>query len=346
MKLKSYFSGTVEAAMELARKELGEDALLVNARPSTPETRSLGAFEVVFGVVEQSPPPEAPASKPPQASLAADVAELRREMERMARFLHDSRRLPATAGPAVEQHAQLARTELDQELVTRYGTGTPLEELFSTDSTLGQPGSNRAVVAFVGPPGAGKTSALVKLAANYGLAGQRPAQIITADVFRIAAADQLRHLAAILGIGCDVVETPLALAQALEEHHGKQYVFIDTPGLAAAEMEEGAELAQFLAGHPEIDIHLVLPASMRAADLAAVIDRYQVFQPHKLLFTRMDEASQFGPLINESARVNLPISFLTSGQQIPDDIEAATNARIRDLVLSGTSGLLRKGAAA
>src|SRR5580700_7752084 len=94
MRLKSYFSGTVEAAMELAHKELGEDALLVNARPSTPETRGLGAYEVVFGV-----PPKAEAeiaAKPVQTSLvkpsaadslAQDVAELRREMERMAQSL-------------------------------------------------------------------------------------------------------------------------------------------------------------------------------------------------------------------------------------------------------------------
>ncbi|MEQ1945898.1 MAG: hypothetical protein ABL995_01835 [Bryobacteraceae bacterium] len=345
MKLKSYFSGTVEAAMQLARKELGEDALLVNARPSTPETRSLGAFEVVFGVVDQPPAVTVPAPTT-TPSLVADVAELRREMERMARFIRDSRRLPATVEPPSEQHSKLLHAELAPDLISQCDAGTPLEDLFAVDPTLGRPGNNRAVVAFVGPPGAGKTSALVKLAANYGLAAQRPSHIITVDVYRIAAADQLRHLAAILGIGCDVVETPLALAQALEEHRGKEHVFIDTPGLAAADMDESAELIQFLAGHPEIDIHLVLSASMRPSDLSAVIDRYRVFQPQKLLFTRIDEAGQFGPLINESAGRNLPLSFLSTGQQIPEDMEPATKARISSLVFNGTPGLLRKGAAA
>ena len=86
-------------------------------------------------------------------------------------------------------------------------------------------------------------------------------------MYRIAAADQLRSLAAILGIGCDMVETPVALAQALEEHRTKDWVFIDTPGLRRGEMEDGADLARLIATHPEIDTHLVLPASMKPADL-------------------------------------------------------------------------------
>src|SRR5712691_6570561 len=91
MRLKSYFSGAVEAAMVLARQELGEEALLINARPTTPETRSLGAYEVVFGV-----PPKVetaaigavpPVKAQPADRLAQDVAELRREIERMAQAL-------------------------------------------------------------------------------------------------------------------------------------------------------------------------------------------------------------------------------------------------------------------
>ena len=90
MKLKSYFSGTVEAAMELARKELGEDAFLVNARPADPETRKLGAFEVVFGVMPPQAPEAAAASPLPAVTLPAaspantDLTELKREMARMA----------------------------------------------------------------------------------------------------------------------------------------------------------------------------------------------------------------------------------------------------------------------
>ena len=142
----------------------------------------------------------------------------------------------------------------------------------------------------------------------------------------------MRSLAAILGIGFDIVETPVALAQALEEHRQKDWVFIDTPGLAAGEMEDGADLARLMASHPEIDTHLVLSASMKPADLARVIDRYLIFQPKKLLFTRLDETDRLGALVSEAARRSLPISFLATGQQIPDDLEPASKQLIADRV--------------
>lgn len=339
MKLKSYFSGTVEAAMELARKELGEEALLVNARPSTPETRYLGAYEVVFGI-QNGAAPEPPALPPPNNAndhLAQEVAGLKREFEKVVRSF--ASRLPAA--PAAMGHpsplaARLIEQELDPALAAAVGEGTPFEDLFEADATLGRPGSACALVALVGPPGAGKTTTLAKLAVRYGLSGRKPAQILSADVHRIAAADQLRSLAAILGIACEVAETAGALSQMIEEHRSRQFVFIDTPGLAPAEMEDAGDLARLIASHPDIDTHLVLPAFMRPADMARAIDEYSIFQPKKLLFTHIDETGQYGNLVNESSRRALPISFLAAGQQIPDDLEPATKARLEELIVGGS----------
>ena len=249
---------------------------------------------------------------------------------------------PATPAPVVSSgglHARLLDQDLDPALVQAVSQGTPLEDLFQVDATLGRPGITRAVVALVGPPGAGKTTALVKLAAQFGLVSHKPVQILTTDVFRIAAADQLRSLAAILGIGFDVAETPGALAQLLEEHRSKELIFVDTPGLARADMEDAEDLAQFLATHPEMDTHLVVPASMRSADLDRIIDRYAVFAPRKLLFTRLDETSRFGALVSQAHRRSLPLSFFTTGQQIPEDLEPAEKSRLVELILEDLWGL-------
>jgi flagellar biosynthesis protein FlhF len=346
MKLKSYFSGTVEAAMELARKELGEDALLVNARPATAETRHLGAFEVVFGVLPpQVGEPTVSSSfenalaeiTPEQPQLLSqEITAMKREIEGLTKRLGVTRAFaPPGDPPYPELYSRLVANEFDATLALAVIQGRPLQDVFEVDASLGM-GAPRRVAAFIGPPGAGKTTTLVKLAARYGLASRRPSQIISTDVFRIAAADQLRSLASILGIGCDVVETPLALAQALEEHRARDLVLIDTPGLARGEMEDGADFARLLSTHPEIDAHLVLPASMKRADIAWVIDRYQMFKPRKLLFTRLDETRTFGALVSESSRRELPISFLCTGQQIPDDIEPATKQRLTELVLGAT----------
>jgi flagellar biosynthesis protein FlhF len=330
MRLKSYFSGTVEAAMELAQKELGEDALLINARPSTLETRALGAYEVVFGVPAKA---EAEIAKPAPANdtLAKDVADLKREIERMARSLRGAQTI-AAPGISSDLYHALMENELDAGLAEKVAEGASLEDLFTVDPVLGRRGATRGVVALVGPPGVGKTTTLAKLAARFGLTSRKPAYILSADVYRIAAAEQLRSLAAILGIGFDIVETPVALAQALEEHRAKDWIFIDTPGFAANEMEDGADLAHLIASHPEIDTHLVLSASMKPADLSRVIDRYQIFQPKKLLFTRLDETDRYGALVSEAARRSLPISFLATGQQIPDDLEPASKEFIADKV--------------
>ena len=329
--------------MELAHKELGEEALLINARPSTLETRSLGAYEVVFGVPPRAEAAATPAESKPGPSralatenLAQDVADLKRQIERMAQTLRGGIPAPQSLMQARSENPALynllIENELDPALAAQVAAGTPLEDLFEADSTLGKRGATRGVVALVGPPGVGKTTTLAKLAARFGLTSRKPAFILSADVYRIAAAEQMRSLAAILGIGFDIVETPVALAQALEEHRAKDWVFIDTPGLAAGEMEDGAELARLIASHPEIDTHLVLSASMKPADLSRVVDRYEIFQPKKLLFTRLDETDRYGALVSEAARRSLPISFLATGQQIPDDLEPASKEFIADRV--------------
>ncbi len=332
MKLKSYFSSSVEAAVELARKELGEDALLVNARPSTPETRHLGAYEVVFGADYVAAAAARAASKP--VDVAQDISEMKREIERLARCFSGARQAEQP-GPS----ARLVENELDPVIALAIQNGQSLDDFYEVDATLGRRGASRAVIALVGPPGVGKTTTLVKLAARFGLASRRPAHIITADVYRIAAAEQLRSLAGILGIGCDVVETPVALAQALEEHRSKDFIFIDTPGLGHGDMEDGADLAHLLATHAEIDMHLVVSAAMKPSDLAKVIDRYEIFKPSKLLFTRLDETERFGAMVSEASRRSLPISFLANGQQIPDDIEAASKDRLSALVLGSASAM-------
>jgi flagellar biosynthesis protein FlhF len=354
MKLKSFFADTVEEAIRQARQEMGPDAMLVNSKRSGAEARHLGAFEVVVCAdealaappVEQTAAGSRSAAAPSSDRLSGEVSELRRQIERLALTLMRSSSSMAgfASSPALAQaFAALTDAELDAdlayEIISGIGAEAPagavraaLSKLIRVNPALGRPEAH-ARVALVGPPGAGKTSTLVKLAVRYGISQKRSTQILTTDTHRIAAADELQSYAAILGVGCQVIETPGALAQALEENRHKDLILIDTPGMSRAEIEAGEDLARFLAGSAEVETHLVLPASMRAADLKHVAAQYGIFQPHKLLATRLDETETCGPIVSVSIRTGIPVSFLCSGQRIPEDLEPARVDQLLDLLL-------------
>lgn len=373
MRIKSYFARAVEDAITQARQEMGEDAMLIKTRRASAETGHQGDYEVIFAVDVPSgdeacavPAPERSAAPPDR--LAVDLAEMRRELEGMRRALARSAFAPAQrpgmGADAAAAYAALIAAEVNPDLARelvesaemratqhtaaekkgaapdgrlfRTALAAEIADRVAVGEEPGQRGGRPRIVALVGPPGAGKTSTLVKLAVRYGLASRRPAIFLSADTHRIAAAEQLRAYAAILGIGCQVLETVTGLSQAIEEHAAKDLVLIDTPGLGAAELEAAAPLAAFLSGRPDIETHLVLPASMRSVDVARAAAAYAAFGPTKLLFTRLDETACFGSILNEAARSGRPISFFTAGQRIPEDLEPATHRRVAELVLGAS----------
>jgi flagellar biosynthesis protein FlhF len=283
--------------------------------------------------------------------LSQELAVMRRQMDRMMTAFARGSAPPHSGSPAGVLAAldPLIEAGISQEIVDRLasrlgelpesgvaGTETLRRELsamFSVDARLGC-GTGPRFVALVGPPGSGKTTTLVKLAVAYGLKSRKPVQLISMDTWRVGGADQLRCYAGILGVGFQALETAGALAQALEEHRHKDLVLIDTPGLSEKELDAADELASFLRSRPDVDTHLTLTSSMKSADLTTAVDRYERFRPAKLLFTRLDETSSLGTILNEAVRTGKPVSFLANGQRIPEDLEEATQDHILDLILA------------
>ncbi len=366
--------------MAQASQELGPDAMLLNSRKSLPEALHLGAYEVVFAIdaptaeSSESSHRDAAATNGAGERLSVEVAELKKELESMRRVLTRTAFGPghwAGASLAISDgYATLTAGEVSPELAREIVQGAEsrpgvvraplssgqqrpdgaafqhalveeLESRFTAQPMLGRGEARPRIVALVGPPGSGKTSTLVKLAVNYGLTSRRGVLLLSADTYRVAAAEQLRSYAAILGVGFQVLETVTALAQAIEENRGKELIFIDTPGLSASELEDSGSLARFLATRPDIDTQLVLSASMKSADLTRVVDSFQSFGPQRLLFTRLDETSSFGPILNEAVRTGTPLSFFGNGQRIPEDLEAVSPRRLTELILNNSSGRSR-----
>ena len=147
--------------------------------------------------------------------------------------------------------------------------------------------------------------------------------IVSTDAYRVGASEQLRMYAATMGVAFQSVETVAALRQVLEEHRNKGLVLIDTPSLGPADMDAAFDLAGFLSSHAEIDVHLVLPATYRAVNLAKVTKQFAIFGADKVIFTKLDETQNNGAALSHAILANLPVSFVTMGQQIPEDLAPA-----------------------
>lgn len=238
----------------------------------------------------------------------------------------------AAAVPDSKGRGRSAGTRKRRARPTDCTTDALLDEIdarVSIAPELGAVQEDHKIALFVGPPGAGKTTTLVKLAVTYGTSRNVPLQILTTDTLRLGGAEQLHAYARILGTGFQTVTGGKSLEQALDQFHAKKLILIDSPGFAPADMEEAREIANFIERHRKIDVHLVLPATLTSGAIAAAIDRFRVLRPAKLLFTHLDEMESPGCLLDGALRSLLPISFVANGQQIPEDLTAAAKADFR-----------------
>jgi len=191
------------------------------------------------------------------------------------------------------------------------------------------------VVAFVGPTGAGKTTTLAKLAAHFVISKKRSAAVITADTYRIAAIEQIRTFADIVGIRLEVVFTPEEARDAVAACSSEDAIFIDTAGRSQRNTGHMAELKTLLSVIKPDETHLVLSATTKDSDLDDVIARYQDFGVNRLLFTKLDETARLGNIVNCVNTHRIPVSYFTAGQSVPDDIELAQPGRFMQRLWEG-----------
>jgi len=370
LQIKSYFARSVQDAIEHARGEMGADALLLNSRPAPPEARYLGEYEVVFG----SYPEQKPAASPPPMAAApmADVEDLRQRMDEIRSLLmrpaHSQDTL-RTKHPDLVQALvradvevgvaasieEAVMTRLNQRGVTeisRARKGAEWDGETIRTETINEiasrieiaPASGR-ITCLVGPPGVGKTTTLIKMAVNQAMISGRSVRLISADSHRIGAAEQFRTYAAILGVPFQTVDNSAALAQAIDAAVDASHIFIDTPGLSPALIDElGMDIAAFLSRRQDIDTHLVLTATAKQLNLEKAAERFAIYSPSRLIFTRLDETESLGPQFGAALRVGKPLSFFTSGQLIPEDIEPASTQRVSEALVRHLPRSLRPAA--
>lgn len=192
------------------------------------------------------------------------------------------------------------------------------------------------IVVFIGPTGSGKTTTLAKLASHCRLAKNKKVSIMTADTYRIAAIEQIRVFADIIGASLKVVFSTQEVSTALKECADDDVIFVDTAGRSKRNIEHLKELKELLEVLKPDQIHLVLSATTKDSDLLDSIEHYKSLGVNRLLFTKLDETDKIGNILNTVYRSNLPVSYFTTGQSVPDDIELAQTSRFVNRLLGGS----------
>lgn len=189
------------------------------------------------------------------------------------------------------------------------------------------------VVFMVGPTGVGKTTTIAKLAANLTFMESKDVALITLDTYRVSAAEQLRTFADIIGIPISVVFTPADLMLAIGQYREKDIIFVDTAGRSPYNAEQMQELQEFVTiANPDETI-LVLSVTTESNDIINIYQRFQAIAVDKLIFTKLDETYNYGPILNALYETKKPLAYFTTGQNVPDDIEIPDSLRLAQMLL-------------
>ena len=211
---------------------------------------------------------------------------------------------------------------------------------FGQPKTIDLSGSKPKILFFVGPTGVGKTTTIAKIASKYKVEYDKKVAFITADTYRIAATEQLQVYANILDAPMAIVYSQAELNDSIAKFEDYDLVFVDTAGFSHKNEKQRNDMKTLLGGVSEEynkEVYLVLSATTKYMDLLDIVDSYREIADYKLIFTKLDETSTYGNLLNIKLYSGADLSYTTNGQNVPDDIEVFDTQKIVKKLLGGNS---------
>ena len=221
-----------------------------------------------------------------------------------------------------------ALADVYQKMILKFGNSQEL-----TESQKGP-----KVVFFIGPTGVGKTTTIAKVASRFKVDYGKKVALLTADTYRIAAAEQLRTYANILDTPLTVIYSSEEMNAAIERVKDYDLVLVDTAGFSYKNEDQRKDmrnLIESLDDKYEKDVYLVLSATTKYRDLMEIVDKYHEISDYKIIFTKLDETSSYGSLLNIRMYSGADVSYVTTGQNVPDDIEIFQSQKIVKQLLGG-----------
>jgi flagellar biosynthesis protein FlhF len=226
-----------------------------------------------------------------------------------------------------------SREDLQDALVMRARLARLIEEQITCRGPIAVFPNQRRIVAVVGPTGVGKTTTIAKLAAHFHLRGHRRVGLVTVDTYRIAAVDQLRTYADIIDLPMEVVSTPREMRAALAKLADMELVLLDTAGRSPSDDVKIQELKSMLNEARADDVQLVVSAVGNASSLRMTAERFAPVGVNGLILTKVDEATALGHLVPLLRTCRMPLTYVTNGQDVPDDIVPAESRKLAHMIL-------------
>ncbi len=256
------------------------------------------------------------------------------ELFRLFTDLLDADLSDAVARELVERlHHDTGVVDLRDPMMLKARLATGLEDEIRVAGPIQVTPGRCRVAALVGPTGVGKTTTIAKLAANFRLKEKRRVGLITVDTYRIAAVEQLRTYADIIDLPMHVVSSPRDMRETVARMSHLDLILIDTAGRSPKDEVRLQELKVFLAEAGAHEVHLVLSSVAAAQTLQKTAEQFTAIGATSLLLTKLDEAHGLGNVLQLLRSSRLPVSYLTDGQSVPDDIQIADARRLAGLIL-------------
>jgi flagellar biosynthesis protein FlhF len=309
-----------------------------------------GAPRVISSISGQAA--QAPAGL--KVQFGEELGKLHAMVENLSRHGHIEHLLPDLPGALVPTYSQLIEADVPEVLCRRLvqfvsdqlepedlaqpesiraALCTAVEQCIPVAGPIRPVPGTRRIVALVGPTGVGKTTTVAKLAANLKLTQGARVGLITVDTYRIAAVEQLRTYAEIIDLPLAVANSPAEMRRAIEGLGDVDLVLIDTAGRSPRDEVKIRELAEFLQQARPDEVYLVLSAVAGERSLRSALERFSTVQVDRLILTKLDEADSLGGLLSVLGLSSRPVSYITTGQGVPDDIEPASRKRLARLIL-------------
>ena len=368
MSARVYQAATVSEALAAVRRDLGAEAMVLKTRTvRRGGVLGLGGRQVIEIVAAgQSRQRGTYAPRAGQAGAAGTAIEVGQihnqlsELRTMVAGLANRRgEADATAGRLGRFYQLLISQDVEADLAGQIiAELEPLVSVGMEDSPeatealadllerrlaceapgMALSGAGPAVIALIGPTGVGKTTTIAKLAARYRLIERRRVALITLDSYRIGAVDQLKTYAGIIGLPLQTVLSPAALREAIESLGDYDVVLIDSAGRSQHNAAQLSRLGEFVAAAQADQVHVVLSATSSASVWRSVLREFVPLGARSVIVTKLDEAATCGIVLNVTGASGLPLSYVTVGQEMPDDIEPADAARLARRIIGGVHG--------